>query len=143
MNNDLIAGVTVSIHAPADKVWDALTNPEMIKQYLFGTQVETDWKEGSPISYKGSWEGKEYEDKGIILKVVPEKLLESTYWSSMSGLEDKPENYKKVTYALAPAGDNTAVTITQDNNKTEDDKSNSEQNWTMVLDSLKKLLEKE
>jgi hypothetical protein len=40
----------------------------------------------------------------------------------MSGLVDSPENYKKVTYALSPDKGGTRLTITQDNNATEDEK---------------------
>ncbi len=142
MEKDFIAKAEITINAPAAKVWEALTNPDMIKQYLFGTEAVSDFKEGSPITYKGEWQGKKYEDKGVVLKVVPEKLFVSTYWSSMSGKEDKPENYNKVSYELSPAEGGTKVTITQDNNPTEDSKTHSEQNWKMVLEGLKKLLEK-
>ena len=87
------------------------------------------------------WEGKSYEDKGTILKVVSEKLLESTYWSSMAGLVDIPENYKKVVYKLEEKNGEILVTITQDNNANEEAKDHSEKNWGMVLSGLKKLLE--
>jgi uncharacterized protein YndB with AHSA1/START domain len=138
----IVAKQTITINAPAAKVWAALTTPETIKQYLFGTEVMTDWQVGSPIIYKGVWEGRAYEDKGIILKVIPEKLLESTYWSGMSGLPDLPENYKNVAYELTSDSDGTRLTVTQDNNVTEEEKNHSEQNWGVVLKSLKELLEK-
>jgi uncharacterized protein YndB with AHSA1/START domain len=141
MSDKLIAKQSISINAPASRVWDALTNPEMIKKYLFGTDAVSDWKVGSPITYKGVWEGKTYEDKGKVLAVVPERLLESTYWSSMSGISDIPENYKKVRYELKPASGSITLIITQDNNATEEEKNHSEQNWKMVLQSLKGLLE--
>lgn len=142
MSDDLITKSTITINAPTAKVWDALTNPDLIKQYLFGTDVISDWKVGSPVTYKGVWQGKEYKDKGVILKVEPEKLLESTYWSSMSGLADLPQNYKKVTYELSPNGNQTILTITNDNNKTEEEKDHAQKNWDTVLATLKGLLEK-
>jgi uncharacterized protein YndB with AHSA1/START domain len=123
-------------------VWDALTKPELIKQYLFGTDVTTDWKVGSPITYKGEWKGKPYEDKGKILEVEPGKRLVSTFWSSQAGLPDTPENYNTIRYELSPAGDGTRLTITQDNNADEEAASHSEQNWRTVLDGMKKLLER-
>ena len=43
---------------PRFEVWEALTSPQMIQQYLFGTQVTTDWQVGSPITYRGVWQGK-------------------------------------------------------------------------------------
>ena len=87
------------------------------------------------------WEGKAYEDKGEILGVEAEKRLVSTYWISMGGLPDKPENYKTVTYELAGENGGTRLVITQDNNATGEEAWHSEQNWTMVLEGLKRLLE--
>jgi uncharacterized protein YndB with AHSA1/START domain len=141
MNNKFTAEAKTTIHAPASKVWDAITRPELIKRYLFGTDVISDWKVGSPITYKGEWEGKSFEDKGKILKVEPEKLLRSTHWSPLSGVPDTPENYHTVTYELSEKGRDTEVTITQDNNANEEEKAHSEQNWRTVLDGMKKLLE--
>ena len=133
--------VTVAIQAPPSAVWKALTDPDMIKQYLFGTQVTTDWKVGSPITYEGVWQGKAYKDKGIILEVVPAKSLVSTYWSGMSGKADVPENYMKVAYTLAPAPEGTRLTLTQSNIPSEKERDHSIQNWGMVLEALKKLVE--
>ncbi len=141
MSKGYIAKAAITIDAPASKVWQALTSPEMIKQYLFGTQVTTDWQVGSPITYSGVWQGKAYEDKGIILQVEPQRLLVSTFWSALSGLADVPENYNTVSYALSAAGQATQLTITQDNNATQEDADHSAQNWNMVLDAIKKLLE--
>lgn len=138
---NLIATSSITINAPAHKVWDALTNPVMIKQYLFGTEAVSDWKVGSPIVYQGVWEDTPYEDRGQIVEVVPEKLLVTTYWSNLSGKADLPENYNRVAYELSPTDGGTMVTITQDNNPTEESKKHSEQNWQTVLTGLKKLLE--
>ena len=141
MSKTPIAKATATINAPTSKVWDALTKPDQIKQYLFGTDVTTDWKAGSPITYRGEWKGKAYEDKGKVLKVEPGKRLVSTFWSSLAGLPDTPENYKTVDYELSPAGDKTKLTITQDNNATREEATEAEKNWHMVLDGIKKLLE--
>jgi len=141
MNNTFVAKATITINAPAARVWDALTQPELIKRYLFGTQVTTDWRVGSPIVYEGTWEGKAYRDKGKVLQVEPGKLLVSTFWSSLSGLPDVPENYQTVRYELSAEGGGTRLTIIQDNNDTQEAAEHSEQNWKMVLGGLKKLLE--
>jgi len=141
MSKTYIAEAAITINASASKVWDALTRPDLIKQYLFGTEVATDWQVGSPITYKGTWEGKTYEDKGKILQIAPGKLLVSTYWSSFLGVPDIPENYQTVRYELSAESDGTRLTITQDNNDTQEAAAHSEQNWKMVLDGIKKLLE--
>jgi len=140
MNNTFIAKASTTLKVPISKVWDALTKPELIKQYMFGTEVITDWKVGSPITYKGVWEGKPYKDKGKILQIEFEKLLVTTFWSSLSDLPDIPENYKTVRYELSALGDITNLVITQDNNNSQNEANHSEQNWKMVLDGIKKLL---
>ena len=141
MNNKFIAEATTIINAPVSKVWQALVNPEIIKQYLFGTDVISDWKVGSPITYRGEWEGKPFEDKGKILQIEREKSLISTHWSPLSGVPDSPEKYHTVAYTLSEKGGKTEVIITQDNNSSEEERAHSEKNWQMVLEGLKKLLE--
>jgi len=137
----IIVRISMQINAAPTKVWEALTQPDLIRQYLFGTNTETDWKPGSPIFSRGVWEGKSYEDKGTVLEVVPEKRLVYTYWSGFSGVPDTPENYKTITFELAQDGTKTLLTLTQDNNADEKSKTHSEKNWQMVLDGLKKLVE--
>ena len=141
MKESHVAKAATTIDAPMMKVWEALTNPEIIRQYLFGTEVTTDWQVGSPITYRGEWEGKTYEDKGEVLQVEPEKLLVSTFWSSLSGLPDIPENYKTVRYELAPEGNRTRLMVSQDNNASLEEADHSEQNWKTVLEGIKKILE--
>lgn len=141
MNEKYAAKASMTINAPTLRVWEALTQPDLIKQYLFGTQVTSDWKVGSPITYEGVWEGKAYKDKGVILQVEPGKLLVSTFWSALSGLPDIPENYQTVRYELAAEDGGTRLTILQDNNPTQEDANHSAQNWNMVLGGMKKLLE--
>jgi len=136
-----IAKAETIIHVSADKVWNALINPETIKKYMFGTTVISDWKEGSKIIWKGEWEGKSYEDKGKILRLEPKKQLQYSHFSLQSGLKDLPENYHIVTIDLLEKDNQTVVTLTQDNNADEKAKEHSEKNWKMMLDSLKKLLE--
>ena len=133
---------TVTIHATRAEVWSALTNPEKVKQYMHGTEMSTDWKEGSPISWKGEWKGRSYEDKGTVLAVEPQKLLRYTHWSPMGGSEDKPENYHTVTYELTGDNGKTALTLKQDNNATQEEADKMAQdNWGPVLEGLKKLVE--
>jgi uncharacterized protein YndB with AHSA1/START domain len=143
MKNNITGKAETIIHAPKEKVWDALTKPEVIKQYFFNTNTYTTWQPGSPIRFTGEWEGKTYEDKGTILKNEPGKLIQYNYWSSMSGIEDKPENYVIITYELKDKGEDTLLKITQENIPDEKTKAHSEENWNKVLEGLKNLLEKE
>ena len=136
-----IVKFSIEIKAPTKKVWEALTNPDVIKKYFFGTHVDTTWKVGSPIFWRGSWQGKAYEDKGTILDLNPEKQLACTYWGSFSGVADVPENYKTLIYDLEKKGDRTILTLTQDNNADEEAAKHSEGNWKTIFEGMKKLLE--
>jgi uncharacterized protein YndB with AHSA1/START domain len=114
MTSNHIAIATTTINAPADAVWNALTDPALIK---------------------------EYEDHGRILDLKPGELLRSTHFSPLGGKQDIPENYHTLTWTLEPDGDSTTLTLTQDNNETEDAAKHSEDNWTTVLTGLKELVE--
>src|SRR4051812_45855729 len=127
---------SIIINAPATQVWEALTNPAIVKQYFFGTNVKSDWKKGSPIIWEGEWEGKAYQDKGEILDIDPGKYVKYSYWSSMSGAEDKPENYADVSYQLTESDGKTKLTIGQSNIKDEKAKEHSEQNWQSVFGKM-------
>jgi len=142
MKNTITVHVSTNIMAPVPEVWKALTTPEIIKKYFFGTNAISDWRPGSALIFKGEWEGKKYEDKGTILSMIPDRLFQYTYWSSMSGIEDKPENYVTITYDLTENKDGTVLTVTQENIPDVKTKEHSEQNWKKVLADLKQLLEK-
>ena len=109
---------------------------------MLGTNVTSDWKEGHPIFWKGEWQGKSYEDRGVILKLQAKRLVQYVHFSPLSGLPDIPKNYHVVTIKLFNKGKITNISLTQDNNDTEEVRMHSEQNWTRMLQSLKKLLEK-
>jgi uncharacterized protein YndB with AHSA1/START domain len=141
MNKDLMAKASIDINAPAEKVWQALVNPKAIKQYMFGTDAISNWREGSPIVWKGEWKGKAYEDKGVILQFKPEQTLQYSHFSPLAGLPDEPENYHTVTIKLSNHGKQTQVSLTQDNNANEEARAESEKNWGMMLEGLKKFVE--
>jgi uncharacterized protein YndB with AHSA1/START domain len=141
MDKNLVARASISINAPREKVWNALVNPEAIKQYMFGTQVVSDWREGSAIVWKGEWQGKPYEDKGVVLQIKPGRSIQYSHFSPLSGLADKAENYHKVTIDLSTVEYQTRVSLTQDKNASEEERAHSEKNWEMMLAALKKYLE--
>ena len=132
---------SLDIQAPLAIVWDALTNPEIVKQYFFGTNLVTDWKVGSPLFFRGEWQGKAYEDRGTVLAFEPMKSLTYNYWSSFSGLEDSPEQRQIIRFALDPKDDCVRITIRQSNINTQESADHSTFNWRSVLQALKNLLE--
>ncbi len=140
-NMKLIATAEVSINAPLERVWDALVNPAAIKQYMFGTTVITDWREGGSIIWKGEWQGKAYEDRGKILQVKPGTVLQYSHFSPLTGQPDTPENHHTVTVKLSCLENHTQVALTQDNNSTDEARQHSEKNWGIALTAMKKFLE--
>ena len=134
---------TVTFDEPIGKVWNGLTDPAIVKQYFFGTTLKSDFTKGGRITFSGEWEGKMYEDGGIILEIDCPRLLKYSYWSSMSGTENRPENYHNVTYELNEQEGVTSLVIIQDGVKNETAKQHSEQNWKMIFDGLKDILKKE
>jgi hypothetical protein len=117
----LIARASISVRAARNQVWRALLDAGAIEQHMFGTRVVTDWKEGSPILWKGTWNGRAYEDKGVVLRVTPRRTLRFSHFSPLSELPDNPENYHTVTIKEALA--------------------HSEKNWGTMLTALKDYLE--
>ncbi|MFL6100287.1 MAG: SRPBCC domain-containing protein [Actinomycetales bacterium] len=137
----IVATAEVDVAAPPEAVWAALTDPEQVKQYMFGTELETDWQPGSPIRWKGEWEGKPYEDKGSVVRVDPQRELVVTHFSPMTGQEDVPQNYHTVSYELTAGDGGTHIALSQDNNGSEEEARHSRDNWSMMLAGLKKFLE--
>jgi uncharacterized protein YndB with AHSA1/START domain len=141
MPANFIATASVTIDASPDRVWAALTNPALIRRYMFGSEVTSDWAAGSTISYAGEYEGKRYEDHGVILEITPGKLLRSTHFSPLSGRPDIPANYHTITYTLEGVGERTRLELVQDNNGSETEAEHSTANWTRMLEALKSVVE--
>ena len=136
-----VATAECKIDAQPEDVWEALTTPAKIRQYMFGSEVSTDWKPGSPITWRGEFEGKAFEDKGEIISFEPARRLEVTHFSPLTGQEDRPENYHRVRYELQPANGGTVVRLTQDNSSSAEEAEHSGATWQMMLDGLKKVVE--
>jgi uncharacterized protein YndB with AHSA1/START domain len=149
MNKPLTIKNTITINAPASKVWDALTNPGQTKKYMFGCETVSDWKQGSPLLWKGSHEGKEMIFvKGNIVDIKPGKFLAYTTIDPNSTIDDVSENYLQVTYDLSSSGGQTILTVTQGDYSTVaegerryNESYNNGEGWNPILAEIKKLVE--
>lgn len=141
MSNSLIAKAQVRVAATPARLWKVLTDPALIREYMFGANVSSDWQEGSTIRWKGEWKGKPYEDKGTVVKSIPGKQLVYTHFSPLTGQPDLPENYHTVTIDLEEEGNETLLRLSQDGNANEEARAHSEKNWMMMLGELKKVAE--
>ena len=140
-NEGLVAEASATIDADRHEIWRALVDPAAIKEYMYGTTVVSEWREGSAIVWQGEWEGRAYEDRGEILRLEPGRVLEYTHFSPLSGQPDEPGNYHTVTITLVPADAATWVTLTQDNNPTPEAREHSARNWSAMLSALKQYVE--
>jgi len=109
--------VSTPIKASAEKVWQTLTSPTLIKQYMYNADTESDWKVGSPIVFTVKTEDGDWVERGEITELVPLKKL--SYTDLSMDLEDKPENYLLVTYELQKQGGLTVLAVTQERMKDE------------------------
>ena len=131
----------IFIQASKAEVWNGLTNPDLIRQWMFGTEATSDWKVGSIITYKGEWEGQKYEDKGLIREVEPEESMYYLFFSPMSGAEDVLENYTHIWYSLSAKGEGTELAVTQKKLPSAEARDKWAKNWQLVLEKLKEILE--
>jgi uncharacterized protein YndB with AHSA1/START domain len=138
---DHVAHAETEISASPQQVWDAMTDPEAISRFMFGSKVETDWEEGSPITWSGEYDGRPFQDKGEILEVVENQRLRITHFSPLSGEDDVPENHHTLDYRLEDRGASTRLTLDQDGNDSAEQAEQFAGNWQMMLDQLKKYVE--
>jgi len=128
----------IYIKTTPERLWEAITNPEMRRKYNFGVGVESDWSPGSryeaghPLAPGALWEGENLEVD------PPRRLVQS--FNALWGDEVKREETSRVTWEIEPIGDSCRLTVTHDQLR---EAANSELygGWPMILSGLKTLLE--
>jgi uncharacterized protein YndB with AHSA1/START domain len=134
----------VIINATRSAVWNALTNPDSIRQWMgepeMHIEVITGWKVGGPILITG-FHHVSFQNKGTILRFDPEQVLRYTHLSSVSHLPDEPQNYSIIGFELAPAGTRTSVTLTVESFPTEVIFRHLDFYWRTTMEVLKQLVE--
>ena len=108
---------TVTTKASAEKVFDALTQPEFVKKWQYGRVVTTDWKEGNEIRFRTEVEGYVTEQWGTVLAVRKNELIRYSLFTPRTDMEDKPENYNVTSYVLTTVGGQTKIELIQEDNR--------------------------
>ena len=142
MTENLVATSTITIDAPASRVWDVITDPAAVKEFMFGADLETDWTVGGPILWRGEWEGKPYEDKGTSsrwnrAKTGPHPFQPARRRRGQAGELSHPD-----VDPGRPGGRATKLTLSQDNNATEEAAEHSKGMWDMLVADVKKIAER-
>jgi len=141
MNNTYISKTNIKLNNSTSQVWEVLTNKTIASKYFHGAEVITDWSENNPIIFKGEYHGNQYEEKGIILKVVHESLLQYSHWSPFDSLPDLSENYRIWSFQISKEESFTILSISEDNIPNQKKKERSDEFWTEVLNTIKQILE--
>ncbi|WP_017495875.1 SRPBCC family protein [Flavobacterium sp. WG21] len=132
---------TVLLNAPSEKVWNTLTQPELVKQWQYGSDLITDWKIGNEIRFRNEWEGQVFEQWGTVLEIIPNQKIKYSLFFPRPELEDKPENYFVMSYVLTEENKKTKLEIVQEDNRpgAVQEKPQGEEN--PILQALKTLIE--
>lgn len=149
MSQPLVIRNSIGIHASAARVWDALTNPAETKKYMFGCEALSDWKPGSPLIWKGNFNGAELiAVKGIVKEIRPGEYLEYTVIDPNNPkIPDLPENYLTVTCQLTEKNGITTLAVSQGDYSTVAEGSDRYRHsvegggWAPVLEAIKALVE--
>jgi uncharacterized protein YndB with AHSA1/START domain len=105
---------TVKIVAPARKVWLALTVPEWVKQWQYGSDLLTTWEVGTPIIFRNEWAGGVFEQQGSVLEFSPPSRLKYSLFFPRPDLRDTPEHHIFMTYELTENEGVTSLLVRQD-----------------------------
>ncbi|UBM60304.1 SRPBCC domain-containing protein [Marinilongibacter aquaticus] len=133
----------VTIKAPIQKVWQALTSADWVKKWQFGSILETDWEEGHEIRFRTEWNGQTFAQWGKVLEYRPNDKLSYSLFAPKPGLEDKPEHYFKMTYLLTEEAEGTHLEIIKEDQKPDAPNAEKVEEENPVLNGLKSLLEEE
>lgn len=141
---------TISINASISKVWDVLVKPEYTKQYMFGCETVSDWKQGSPLLWRGNYEGKEMVFvSGYVLEIRPHTYLKYNVIDPNASYPHTPENHLNVTYELKEENGATTLVVSQDGfegaaegEKRYQEVYNKGEGWAPVLELIRQVAEK-
>lgn len=132
---------TILVNASKQKVWDALTKPELVKKWQYGSEVLTDWMVGSEIRFRVEWDNKVLEQWGKILEIIPNELIKYSLFFPRPDLEDKEENYFIMSYLISESENAVQLEIIKEDNRpgaVEEKESTGE---NPVLTALKEIIE--
>jgi uncharacterized protein YndB with AHSA1/START domain len=133
---------SVKISAPAKKVWLALTRPDLVKQWQYGSDLLTSWEVGSPIVFRNEWNGQVFEQKGTVLEFSPESRVKYSLFFPRRDLQDIPEHHFLMTYELTESDGTTSLVVRQEDPRpSTPDESSGGSEGPDVLSTLKELIE--
>lgn len=129
----------IYIRTTPERLWEAITDPAMTRQYFYETTVESTWRSGAPLNRRGPDGSLKLE--GEVLEIDPPRRLVHTFISSYDNPEER-DPPSRVTWEIEPLGETCRLTLTHEHyaGETETYKGTLT-GWNPVLSGLKTLLE--
>ena len=112
MVNDVIITRSILLNATPERVWEALTHPGMTRQYYYNCEVDSEWQAGSPLHWKGNYQGRNIEAEGKVLEVIPGRLIKYTGFDRLTEGDIGREGDVHVTHEIIPQGSKTKLLTT-------------------------------
>jgi DNA-binding transcriptional ArsR family regulator/uncharacterized protein YndB with AHSA1/START domain len=132
----------IYIKTTPERLWQAITDPEMRRKYTFGVGVFSDWTPGSPYTARATGMTSSPDmpiSEGENVEVDPPRRLVQTFRALWSD-DVKREGTSRVTWEIEPIGDSCRLTVVHDQLR-KDANAELYGGWPMVLSGLKTLLE--
>lgn len=132
---------TIVLDASKEKIWNALTDPALVKQWQYGSELITDWKPGNEIRFRNEWEGQVFEQWGTVLEVIPNEKIKYSLFFPRPGLKDRPENYFIMSYVLSEENQQTKLEIIQEDHRPGAIQEEPQGEENPILQALKTVVE--
>jgi uncharacterized protein YndB with AHSA1/START domain len=129
----------IYIKTTPERLWEAITDPELRSVYNFGARATSDWSPGARYTLSAGPDGSIALGEGEILEADPPRRLVHTMIALWSD-DVKSEGASRVTWEIEPVGDSCRLTVTHDQLR-DDAPPELYGGWPMILSGLKTWLE--
>ncbi|RYF95997.1 MAG: SRPBCC domain-containing protein [Chitinophagaceae bacterium] len=106
---------SILLNASPENVWQALTDPEQTRKFMFNAAADSDWQVGSAVTWKGNYMGYETAERGVVINAERPVQLKYSSFDPNFGLVDIAENYLVITYDLRDEDGSTRLDTTIEN----------------------------
>jgi uncharacterized protein YndB with AHSA1/START domain len=128
----------IYIRTTPERLWQAITDPEIRGKYQFGAHITADWQVGGRFEM-GHPNGSGLLGDGTVLEIDPPRRLVQTMTALWSD-DVKAEGETRITWDIEPVGDSCRLSVTHDQMR-EGANSQIFGGWPMILSGLKTWLE--
>jgi uncharacterized protein YndB with AHSA1/START domain/biotin operon repressor len=138
LEHDMEKMFEIYIRTSPERLWEAITDPEIRAKYHFGVGVHSEWTPGSRLEMRSPRAEGMLGDGEVIEADPPRRLVHTL--TSLWGDDVRLEGPSRVTWEIEPVGDSCRLTVIHDQLR---DGANAQiyGGWPMILSGLKTWLE--